>query len=305
MLGTSPVPAGRQRFDVPISLVVLGRDSWLYRATALEELYALGFAEILCVDTAPLKYETDDLFQRCPGIRLLLLQQNCSPGEKINLAAEEVQNDRFLVLWDNQKLPEAGLHSKVAKFWLETPALVLVPGLRDAYGQEIPGVVVPSLDNNHLRLLVLPAEEELTPTLFPQDFAGLYDRGAFLRSGGFDPSLAPWWQKADWGLRCHLWGETMVLASSFRVEQTVSVEPDDQSVGSGNRQLYLRNLSLRFAGDHAVLPWSRFFPFWWASGTTLVACLDEFRKARSWVTEHRYRFKTDAKLLLERWGQRR
>ena len=303
MIGTAGLPPSAQRFEQKVSLVVLGRDSWLFRAGVLEDFYQLGFAEILCVETAPLKYEPEELLGRFPGLRLLVLQNEVSTGEKINLAALEIHWPRFLVLWDDQKIPEPGLHTKISKFWQDNTMMLLAPELRDSDGKEIPGVLVPSLDGNHLRMLTLPGEEELVETLFTQDFTGLYDREKFLRSGGFDPKIRePYWQRADWGVRCHLWGEAVALGRVFRVDLRTPWVPEDQSARSGSLRFYAKNLALRFSGDHAVLPWDRFGRFWRQSGSTLWACLAEFREVRAWVHSHRYRFVADAKILVESWG---
>ena len=302
VVGTAAVPMPLQRFDYPVSLVVLTRDSWLYRLAVLEEFYQLGFSEVLCIETAPLKYVPNEVLERLPGLRLMILSQPCTVGEKINLAAAELTGESFLVLWDDQKLPEAGLHTKVNKLWQETTALLLVPELRDTEGKEVPGVLVPSLDQNRLRVLALPNEDEHVSTLFPQDLSGLYNREMFLRSGGFDPEIQEtYWQKVDWGTRCHLWGEQLLISRVFRLDLRLPVATEDQSAGSGSLRFYLKNLALRYTGDHAVLPWSRFPLYWRHSGSTFFGCLSDFRNVRAWVHRNRYRFKADAKMLVERW----
>jgi hypothetical protein len=286
-----------------VALVVLGRDNWLFRPSALEEFYALGFSEVVCVETVPLRYDAAPLLERLPGVRILVTNQPCTPGQGINLAAAELHSPKFLVLWDDQRLPEAGLHTKVQKHWAEFAGLLLVPELRDAAGREIPGVMVPTLDGSHLKILALPAEEEGVGTLFGQDYTGLYDREAFLRTGGFDADIGEsYWQKLDWGFRCHLWGEDLLASRVFRVELRSPWPTEDQSARAGSLRFYLKNLAIRFAGDHAVLPWNRLFRYWRRSGSTLWACLAEFRQIRRWVAESRYRFRADARLLVERWG---
>ena len=302
VVGTTAVPVAKQRFDPPVSLVVLVRGSWLYRLAVLEEFYQLGFSEVICIETAPLKYVPNDVLERLPGLRLMILSQHCTVGEKINLAAAELTGERFLVLWDDQTLPEAGLHTKINKLWHETTALLLVPELRDTEGKEIPGVLVPSLDQNRLRVLALSNEDDHVATLFPQDLSGLYNREMFLRSGGFDPEIQEtYWQKFDWGTRCNLWGEQLLISRVFRLDLRTPLVAEDQSALSGSLRFYLKNLALRYSGDHAVLPWSRFLLYWRRSGSTFFGSLSDFRSARSWVHENRYRFKADAKMLVERW----
>lgn len=291
------------RLTPGISLVVLARGPWMFRPTVLAQACALGFDEVLCVEVGPPRYDVSTLLKGFPGLRFLVFPSAVTPGERINAAAREVAGDRFLVLWDDQKLPD--LPPKALVLWGQTSRLALVPELRDAQGAGLPSVLVPSLAQDRLKILALGADEDTVDTLFPRDYTALYHRRRFLATGGYDASLTnPFWQKADWGLRSRLWGEALTVEKGFRVDYRSAVPTDDQTPDRSYLRFYLRNLGVRHVGDHGVLPLSRLWAYARRSGLTLSQAVVTFRAERAWVHTHRYRFQTDVRLLSELWGSR-
>jgi len=268
------------------------------------EACRLGFSEVLFVEEGRPRYDPVHLVRTWPGLRILVPSAPLGPGARINLAAREVTGDRFLVLWDDQSLPEAGLLTRVQKLWADQPVLAIAPELKSRDGRELPSVQVPGLEGDRLKILALGADEEIVDTLFPADYTALYDRRLFLATGGFDPGLAsPFWQKADWGLRSRLWGERLVLGRAFQVSYRSALPSEDQTPDRTYPRFWLRNLAVRFAGDHGVLPLSRFWAYTRRSGLGWAEGLGSFLRERAWVKTHRYRFQSDARLLAELWGE--
>lgn len=304
VLGSRYTSGPSRRFDLRVSLVVLTRGPSMFRPQVLAEFHSLGFFEILCLETSAPRYDVEGLLRSLPGLRILVDQGTSTPGGLINLAAREVRGERFLVLWDDQALPELGLHTRVQRLWQESTVLALVPERRDRQGREIPSVLVPGLDRDRLKILALGTDEENVDTLFPADFTALYDRHRFLQTGGYDPELVhPFWQKADWGLRSRLWGETLTVDRGFRVDYRGAAPVEDQTPDRSYPRFFLRNLAVRHAGDHGVLPLGRFWAHARRSGQSWTEAFSDFLRQREWVRRHRYRFKTDARLLTELWGE--
>lgn len=296
---------GAGRLDSRLSLVLLARGPWGFRPQAVAEAWDLGFSDIVFVEEGRPRYDTEALARRFPGVRFLIPGAPMNPGSRINAAAREVFGDRFLVLWDDQTLPETGLPLRVARLWVEADRLALVPEFRDRSGRDLPSVQVPGLEKDRLKILSLGADEDSVDTLFPQDYTALYDRRRFLRTGGYDPTLTnPFWQKADWGLRSRLWGESLTVERGFRIDYRSSQPSEDQTPDQSYPRFYLRNLAVRHAGDHGILPASRFWSHARRSGRSFFAALGSFLEERRWVHTHRYRFQTDARLLAELWGDR-
>jgi hypothetical protein len=275
----------------------------VFRPAVLAEFHALGFTEVLCLEAGRPRYDAAALVRTLPGLRILDHPSPANPGVLVNLAAREAVGDRILVVWDDQALPEAGLATRVAKIWADHPVLAVVPDRRDRSGRDLPSVRVPGLAKDRLKILSLGADQESVDTLFPPDYTALYDRHRFLQTGGYDPELAnPFWQRVDWGLRSFLWGESLVLARGFKVDYRSEVPLEDQTPDGSYPRFFLRNLAVRHAGDHGVLPFVRFWSHARRSGLPLTEALASFRRERDWVKTNRYRFKTDARLLAELWG---
>jgi hypothetical protein len=291
------------RFDLDVSLVVLARSPWMFRPQVLEEFHALGFPEILLVEDGRPRYDAEELLRAVPELRILIPLQAASPGVKVNQAAREVRGDKFLVVWDDQSVPESALHSRVQTLWKESASVALAPERRDREGRDLPSVMVPGLEKDRLKILALGADLESVDTLFPADFTALYDRHRFLHTGGFDPDLgSPFWQKVDWGLRSRLWGERLTVERPFKLDYRSATPIEDQSVDRSYSRFFLRNLAVRHAGDHGVLPFARFWTHAHRTGLSLSESLSDFLRERNWVHINRYRFQTDARLLAEQWG---
>jgi len=292
---------GNSRLTGDIALVVLARGPALFRPSALNEFWMRGFSEIVVIETAPLRYDPSPLVQDLPGLRILVCSSETTVGTWINLGAREVRSDRFLVLWDDQKLPDGTPASLLPR--LLGDELAVVPRLTESSGRDLPCVQAFGLSAGRLKVLSLPTDEERVDTLFPSDFCAVYQRHKFLNTGGFETSLrSPFWQLLDWGLRSHLWGETLQVHRSFSVEYRLSAPVVNQTADPGSSVVYLRNLAIRHRGDHGELPWTRFWRHWSRSGQTLLPCLRQFSRERNWVKKHRYRYRTDARLLAELWG---
>jgi len=296
-------PGGPDRGGLPISLVLLSRGTWLFRPEVVVGYHSFGFQEILLVEEGPPRYDVEALLAQVPELRLLVPLTPSSPGMKINQAAREVWGDKFLVLWDDQTLPEVGLPTRVLRVWLDSPSVAVAPERRDSQGRLLPSVMVPGLEKDRLKILSLGTDLDSVESLFPADYVALYDRKRFLLTGGFDASLGnPFWQKVDWGLRARLWGESIQVERGFRVDYLAEPPLEDQTPDRSYPRFFLRNLAVRHVGDHGVLPFSRLWAHLRRSGQPWASSLLGFLGEKAWVDTHRYRFQTDARLLTELWG---
>jgi len=255
------------------------------------------------VEDRELRYDAAALVRRLPGLRVLVHRGPSNPGKSINAAAREVRGDRFLVVWDDQTLPETGLLSRIESLRQPSDDLAVAPELRDRRGRGLPSVLVPGLEKDRLKILALGADQENVDTLFAQDYTALYHRRRFLHTGGYDPELAnTFWQKVDWGLRSRLWGESLSVERAFKVDYRGEPPVEDQTPDRSYPRFFLRNLAIRHVGDHGVLPFSRFWAHARRAGLPWGESLAGFLREREWVKIHRYLFQTDARVLTELWG---
>ena len=148
--------------------------------------------------------------------------------------------------------------------------------------------------------MLVPHKEGL-PSLYPFDGIGIYDRERFLRLGGFDPSIKSfYWQLMDFGFRSSLWGEEIAATQLIKLSYENSVPQEDSTTGESWRRFFLKNLAPVFRRDYAHIPLRR-FPGYFCRRGDFFSAWNEFIAARAWVKTNRYRFRSDAKTIAERF----
>ena len=143
---------------------------------------------------------------------------------------------------------------------------------------------------------------EAEVTLFPFDYCGLYNTQRFLRTGGFDPSIAnPYWQKLDFGFRCFLWGERITGSMEIAVTYTAAPPTDNTTPDQGYKLFFLKNMAVRLRREMGVLPAWCVVDYLVHSDASPLYSLREFGAVRDWVRTHRFRFRRDPRDLIHRW----
>lgn len=313
VLGGARVDRIRKERDA-LSVLVLNRGSRFDREQSLAALAALAApaapagesaGELLWVEGTRVSHEIEPLSRRFPDVRFLLLQDDASPGEWVNLGMDETRSRRVFVLWSDMR-PSAQtvryLRAEPAGEDRGADAMCLVPQLRGPSGEVLPTIRVPALVHGRLDVLPFSPVRPGMSSLLPYDYCGIYDRRRFQASGGFDTWMRnPYWQKLDFGLRCGLWGERIRWQEGLEVRYLREPEADDTSPDASYKLLYLKSLAVRFNGEMGTLPGLRWLTYALRSSSGLSDSLREFREIRDWVHEHRYRFRCDLAGLVNRW----
>ena len=126
-------------------------------------------------------------------------------------------------------------------------------------------------------------------------------RSSCLR-GGYDYTITnPYWQKLDLGLRAHLWGERIVCNTTLILDYLLEVPTEDNTPDDSYKYFYAKNLAVRFRRDMAVLAHTRFFHYMIHSDKGPFYSFREFLRIKKWVEMNQYRFKKDAKGMVELW----
>jgi hypothetical protein len=216
---------------------------------------------------------------------------------------EEALGDWVLVQWTDMAWGDMPPSSRIWQEVIKRQEVVLTPDLSNRFGEGVPSRFGPSLQKKEFKPLPLSPVDEEKDSIYPFDFVGLVHRSKFRSLGGYDPENdSPYWQCMDFGLRAHLWGEHFHALSGFRLKYLSDLETRDSSHGEGYRRFFLRNLMVRFTGDTGEISWGRFLSYYFRSGQTLSQAWQEFSQARQWVKTNRYRFRFDARSLIELWG---
>jgi hypothetical protein len=296
-----------------LSAIVLNRGGRYPRRTFFQELEKTGFDYIISVEDAE-RYDVEELSARFPFVRFILLKETLNPGGQINLAAAEITSPLFFVLWNDLSILHSGGAGRMADRLCcaiedirsgnpgPTRRLCTTPVIQNSRFETLPTLIVPVLDRGSVRAEFSATQREGSPTVFPFDGVGIYDRDRFIKLGGFDITLESlYWQLMDFGFRAHLWGEEIRSTQHVRLSYNGRIPVSDSTADESYRRFYLKNLAPVFRGDGAEIPFRRFFPYFFRSGKDPFMAWADFKEALSWIRTNRYRFRKDARALIELW----
>jgi hypothetical protein len=291
-----------RKITSPLAVVLLARGGRFYRQELLEALQEHPWAEVLSIEGPGSAYDLQPLSQRYPEVRFLLLQEQASAGERINLGIAEARSPLVLVLWSDMK-PEPWVFGEEARRQaLRQERLCIVPQLKGGGGEVLPSLQIPAWIKGRLKMLPWKPAQEGMKSLFPYDYCGLYSSRKFRQLGGYDSWMAnPYWQKLDFGFRAFLWGETICCQPRFQVTYATDPPAEDSTPDPSYKAFFLKNLAVQYNGELGLLPWSQLPRYVLKSDSGFLYALREFREVRRWVYENRYRFKGEASSLISRW----
>ena len=285
-----------------LSVLLLNRGKRLFKEEVLTGLEKFGNCEILSVEGSGQSYEVEILASQHPRVRFLVFQDPVSLGKQINTGIEETHGKFILVIWNDMKLPPGTSPDRLVERLKKQNTLCMVPLIQNHKFETIPTMQIPAFQRNKLKMVALPPKADGMSSLFPSDFAGVYCKEKFILSGGFDHTIThPYWQKMDFGFRTHMWGESILCDTSFRIQYLEHIPTEDTTPDRSYKLFFLKNLCIRFQGDTGSLPWSRYIHYLTKSGTGIFEAFQEFRQVRSWVEINKYRFKQDARSVTELW----
>ena len=287
---------------IPVSVVLLNRGSRLYRTQLLADLERVGFESILSIESGQEPPDVESLSGRFPQVRFLFLKEEITAGERINLGIRESCGPYVFVLWNDQRLSTAALSSRFFERLSEQDALCVAPFFSVREGDPAPTQLAPAFDRSSLRVLSFVPLKDGEKTLFPFDGCGIYSRERFIQTGGYDPAIPdPWWQKMDFGFRAWLWGEEIRMAQALRMGYEGNPPLEDTTPGASYGRFHLKNLAVRVREDGGMLPLSAFLPYLVRAARNPFPAVAEFRAVREWVRLNRFRFRCDARSVVDLW----
>jgi hypothetical protein len=299
-----------------LSAVLLNRGGRYPRRTLFQELEKIGFDYVLSIENSRERYDVEELSGRFPFVRFILLSEDISPGEQINLAVSELSGPLFFVLWNDLKILSGGGATRMAeRLYLSQEELqktegngsvfkrlCTIPVIQNARCETLPTLIAPAVKAKVVKTLAFAPLKEGLPSLYPFDGVGIYDRDRFIRLGGFDGTLKnPHWQLMDFGFRSCLWGEEISVTQLVKLSYDGEGPATDNTSEASYRRFYLKNLAPVFRGDYAQLPLRRFPGYLIRSGEDPFSAWEEFAEARRWVKTNRYRYRSDARAITELW----
>ncbi|MBI9108327.1 MAG: hypothetical protein JEZ04_16390 [Spirochaetales bacterium] len=292
-----------RRHSPLISIVLLSRAGRVFKAEALSVLSKLNVYEIISIEGEGAGWDVEALSVRFSEIRFVRIhKKNITEGEKINIGIEESQARFILVLYDDMSVASGGISERLLERITGSEAVCTVPLIQSRKQSTVPTIMSPAFMRNTLKIVQLPPAVDGMDSLFPFDFCGIYNRELFTQLGGFDKRITgKWWQKLDFGFRAHMWGEKIQCSTSFRIKYLDEIPEESITPDQSYRFFYLKNLTVRFDGDTGSIPAGRFPAYHLKSGESFFTSLKEFREAREWVENNKYRFRMEARSITEIW----
>jgi hypothetical protein len=244
---------------------------------------------------------------RFPFVKFILPEKELNIGEQINLAAAEVDSPLFLVLRSDMKIIAGGTARRLAEREIERTdeekRICTVPLIVNSNYEPLPTIASPFTKKRKMRTHLLEPQHEGDFCLYPFGGIGIYDLERFIRIGGYDTTINKvYWQLMDFGFRSFLWGEKIKVNLQLKICFDGIMPAEETTVEENYRRFNLKNLAPVYKKDHAHLPYFRFPFFFGNSGLDIFSALKEFKEGRKWVKKNKYRWKFDARGVINNWS---
>ena len=286
----------------PFTVILLNRGGRYYRSAVFQNLENAGFDSVISIELSNEPYDIENLSVRFPAVKFLVPLEKVTIGEMINTGIAETSSPYVLVIWNDIRLSTSAVPARLVAKLRDDGILCTSPVLSSQKLEALPVQMVPALNRSTFQVEPLPCFHDNSPTVYPFDFIGIYNREKFIRLGGFDYTISnPYWQNLDFGFRAHLWGEEILLSASFRLAYDGDVPQEDITADSSYIRFYLKNLAPVFRKDEAFVPISRFFSYAGKAGTNIFDAWNCFCHVRKWVRLNRFRFVRDAAAICGQW----
>lgn len=290
------------KYSSRYSILLLNRGGKFYRDDFIDDIINQDRVEILCMDGPGATYDFEAKSRKYPGVKYLLLKDNLSIGEQINLGIEEARSRYVLVIWSDMKIHNSG---NLEKYILEVEneeVICTVPLLKTKKMEQIPSVHYPLEVKRKLNVIPSNMIKNNMMCLYPFDYCAIYNKEKFQLINGFDRDIKnPYWQKLDFGFRAFMWGEKITGNTSLLISYLNDETFENNTPDTSYKLFYLKNMCVKFKKNKAKIPLFRYIKYMLASDTGPVSSLKEFFAVRDWVKENAARFKTDSRRLIKEW----
>ena len=303
------VIGGKERLNsTGLSAILLNRGGRYARRNLFYDLEKAGFDTVVSVEPKPFHYDIEELSNRFPFVRFMLLHQSYNMGEQINMAVYEIDTPLFFVIWNDMKFITGGNAEKLAKRLTYAPGnaqtikrLCTVPAIQNARFETLPTIQAPALQRKKIITRLLSHKGEGLPSIYPFDGVGIYDREKF-RKIEFDGSYNNrYWQLMDFGFRSYLWGEKIAGTQVLKLLYEDKVPSEDSTIDTDYSRFYLRNIAPLYRQNNACLPMRRFPGYYFKTKSKIAAAWNDFKISRDWVNENSSRWKSAPQTIIGLW----
>lgn len=284
--------------------VVMINDGWSpSRVKTLDTLLGCGFSSVVSIEVSRENYNIEDFSRRFPSVKFIVPLESVTVGDLVNIAMSEVQSEYVLILRDTLEVKSDLMTPILFSNLTAGKPFCVCPRLTLQGNVSFPVVSRPSSRKSVFDVESSPKVSDGAENLFPYDSIGLFNRKKFMMLGGYDYTIeSEYWQNLDLSLRAWLWGEKIVMSTSFAIAYAVESKQLDSTASQYSNRFYLKNLVPRFVHGEGVVPLSSFLLYLPRSGCGFFEAWRQFKDARRWVRENKFRFRLDAVTLVQKWG---
>ncbi len=285
------------------SAVLLNRRWSPGREKTLFTLLGMGFKRVISMELNPDNYGIEDASRRFTSVKFIIPLESVTDGDLVNIAASEIDTPYFLVLRDTLDIQQGFLSPQLFGSLTKNEPYCVSPRLTLQGGVSFPIVFSPSSRKSRFFVDSTAKIVDGISTLYPFDGIALFNRQKFIRLGGYDYTMeSSYWQTLDLSFRSWLWGEKTVISAAFACSYGSERADEISTASQYSNRFFLKNLAPIFVRDHGELPSGAFWRFLPRSSCGFFEAVNQFRDAKRWVKENRYRFRLDSVSLVEKWG---
>ncbi|MEL3908148.1 MAG: hypothetical protein P1P64_03940 [Treponemataceae bacterium] len=289
------------------SVFILHRCDSIISDTVFENILSFNFKSVFAILNNPQTISIESLSTKFPSIKFIRTLEKVTTGEMINICANESLSKFFIVLWTDTIITSQGFITTMLDQLNAKNKICTVPSLLSSKLEVLPNQIIPMLtDGKIFTTQKVNTIFDKTKTIYPFDFIGIYNRESFTELAGFDHTLKnSYWQLLDFSLRAFLWGYSMTIATSFKVQYLDEIAVEDTSIDESYRKFFLKNLAPSIkkvnGKNEAYIPFILFFSYLKNSGENFFRSWKKFKAGRAWVTINKDRFENTALNLLSSW----
>jgi hypothetical protein len=291
------------RGEIPVCALLIN-EGYQNRDTLLANLVKNTFSSIICIETALDNYNIEHTANLFPTVTFIVVQEEVTPGELINIAVEEAAEDYVFVLRGSLKIGAQVLPRRLFERIRDEGVFCAAPRLVNRDGQMLPVCYRPVVRKNRFTIDAESCAARNSRTVYTFDNIALYSKQKFIALGGFDHTIsAPYWQTLDLCVRAWLWGEKITVYSSLQLYYEGETPKEDITVNASYMRFFLKNILPSNSRGGVAVSNGGFFSFWRRSPFFLFEALAQFREGARWTAENRKRFTQDIRELASSWKE--
>lgn len=285
-----------------VTILLLNRGGKFYREELFKNVRNYRFAETIYIEGPDISYDIESLLKKFSEVKFLLLKENISAGEKINLGIKESRSIFTFVIWSDMKIVEKSFTESLMGRIGKRSHICTVPVIENSKHEPVPSIQVPGYMKENIQVMPWDSHKDSCMSLFPYDFCGVYHKERFERLGGFDSEITnPYWQKIDFGFRAFLWGEEIRLCKDLHIRYMGGVHSENVTPDESYKRFYVKNIYVKYKKGNGYIPYYKLLHYLFHSNTGPFSSCREFLSIKKWVDNNSKRFKNNAQNLIAQW----